>query len=354
MKKNLLYFFMLIAAAAMPLTSCEKENLEEEQQEEQQEEIRIPITSYNGLEWLQGSLVVVDEKGELFRRVYGKSLDESLPDIISVPVSDLSAAERLFHSWVAPGKETISVEGGYDYSLTDDEGKAQGSVSFRTVEGEAGVVARMSVAPGTDLKHISEVQFIDYKFWPENAAYEKVEAGKIYNIDDYVLSWTEGNFSDDFNTPELKSLPFYCIQGNTDGKEGILVWLSPDCANKGNIRYHHKTSYYAEDAAFKYLATESEIDKVRKFYDNNNQAFWNKMLEEMDAKGLEWSPQSVGTNKSEFMFQDKATVALFTEGIGCLDLNESKSNEWYLAIGRLPWYSYYRYMHIEIIPPLAE
>ncbi len=349
MKKNLLYFFMLMAAAAMPLTSCEKENLEEEQQEE----IRIPITSYNGLEWLQGSLVVVDEKGELFRRVYGKSLDESLPDIISVPVSDLSAAERLFHSWVAPGKETMSVEGGYDYSLTDDEGKAQGSVSFRTVEGEAGVVARMSVAPGTDLKHISEVQFIDYKFWPENAAYEKVEAGKIYNIDDYVLSWTEDNFSDDFNTPELKSLPFYCIQGNTDGKEGILVWLSPDCANKGNIRYHHKTSYYAEDAAFKYLATESEIDKVRKFYDNN-QAFWNKMLEEMDAKGLEWSPQSVGTNKSEFMFQDKATVALFTEGIGCLDLNESKSNEWYLAIGRLPWYSYYRYMHIEIIPPVAE
>ena len=259
----------------------------------------------------------------------------------------------LFHSWVAPGKETMNVEGGYDYNLTDYFGKSQGSVSFRAVENEAGVVARMSVEPGTDLKHISEVQFVDYNFWPENAAYEKVEAGKIYDIDDYVLSWTEDSFSDDFNTPELESLPFYCIQGNTDGKEGILVWLSPDCANKGNIRYHHKTSYYAEDAAFKYLATESEIDKVREFYDNN-QDFWNKMLKEMDAKGLEWSPQSVGTNKSEFMFQDKATVALFTEGIGCLDLNESKSNEWYLAIGRLPWYSYYRYMHVEIISPVAE
>ena len=349
MKKNLLYFFMLMAAAAMPLTSCEKEN----QEEEQQEEIRIPITSYNGLEWLQGSLVVVDENGNLFRRVYGTALDKSQPDVISVPVADYGAAEKLFHSWVAPGKETKYVEGGYDYNLTDSEGKAQGNVSFRSVDDEAGVVARMSVAPGTDLKQISEVRFIDYKFWPENAAYEKVEAGKIYNIDDYVLSWTEDSFSDDFNTPELESLPFYCIQGNTDGKEGILVWLSPDCANKGKIRYHHKTSYYAEDAAFKYLATESEIDKVREFYDNNSD-FWNKMLKEMDAKGLEWSPQSVGTNKSEFMFQDKATVALWTEGIGCLDLNESKSNEWYLAIGRLPWYSYYRYMHIEIIPPVAE
>ena len=349
MKKNLFHLFMLMAAAAMPMTSCEKEN----QEEEQQEEIRMPITSYNGLEWLQGSLVVVDENGNLFRRVYGTALDKSQPDVISVPVADYGAAEKLFHSWVAPGKETKYVEGGYDYNLTDSEGKAQGNVSFRSVDDEAGVVARMSVAPGTDLKQISEVRFIDYKFWPENAAYEKVEAGKIYNIDDYVLSWTEDSFSDDFNTPELESLPFYCIQGNTDGKEGILVWLSPDCANKGNIRYHHKTSYYAEDEAFKYLATESEIDKVREFYDNNSD-FWNKMLKEMDAKGLEWSPQSVGTNKSEFMFQDKATVALFTEGIGCLDLNESKSNEWYLAIGRLPWYSYYRYMHIEIIPPVAE
>ena len=348
MKKNLLYFFMLMAAAAMPLTSCEKEN----QEEEQQEEIRMPITSYNGLEWLQGSLVVVDEKGELFRRVYGKSLDESLPDIISVPVSDLSAAERLFHSWVAPGKETMSVEGGYDYSLTDDEGKAQGNVSFRTVEGEAGVVARMSVAPGTDLKHISEVQFIDYKFWPENAAYEKVEAGKIYNIDDYVLSWTEDFFSDDFNTPEKKSLPFYCIQGNTDGKEGILVWLSPDCANKGDIRYHHKTSYYAEDEVFKYLATRSETDKVREFYDNN-QAFWNKMLKEMDAKGLEWSPQSYGTNNSEFIFQSIHEYE-FGESIGCLNLNESKSEKSHISVGRFPWFDYHRYMHVEIIPPVAE
>ena len=349
MKKNLFHLFMLMAAAAMPMTSCEKEN----QEEEQQEEIRMPITSYNGLEWLQGSLVVVDENGNLFRRVYGTALDKSQPDVISVPVADYGAAEKLFHSWVAPGKETKYVEGGYDYNLTDSEGKAQGNVSFRSVDDEAGVVARMSVAPGTDLKQISEVRFIDYKFWPENAAYEKVEAGKIYNIDDYVLSWTEDFFSDDFNTPEKKSLPFYCIQGNTDGKEGILVWLSPDCANKGNIRYHHKTSYYAEDEAFKYLATISETDKVREFYDNN-QTFWNKMLKEMDAKGMEWSPQSYGTNKSGFIFQSLYYPDIFVETIGCLDLNESKSNEWYLAIGRLPWYSYYRYMHIEIIPPVAE
>ena len=254
---------------------------------------------------------------------------------------------------MAPQKNTEKVDSGYYYPLTDEDGKAQGGVSFRTVEGEAGVVARMSVEPGTDLKHISEVQFINYNFWPENAAYEKVEAGKIYNIDDYVLTWTEGTFSDDFNTPTKEALPFYCIQGNTDGKEGILVWLSPDSANKGNIRYHHKTSYYAEDEAFKYLATISEINKVREFYDNN-QAFWNKMLKEMDAKGMEWSPQSYGTNKSGFIFQSLYYPDIFVETIGCLDLNESKSNKYHLTVGRYPWFDYHRYMHIEIIPPVAE
>jgi hypothetical protein len=348
MKKNLFYLFILLAAAAMPLTSCEKDP-----QEEQQEEIRIPLTSYDGLSYLQGSLVVVDENGELFRRVYGKSLDISLPDIISVPVKDLSAAERVFLSWVAPDKDTEKVDSGYDYVLTDHEDKPQGSVSFRSVEGEAGVVARMSVEPGTDLKHISEVQFIDSDFWPENAAYEKVEAGKIYNIDDYVLSWTEGTFSDDFNTPTKEPLPFYCIQGNTDGKEGILVWLSPDSANKGDIRYHHKTGYYAEDETFKYLATISEINKVREFYDNN-QDFWNKMLKEMDAKGLEWSPQSYGTNSSNFIFQSLYYPDLFVEDIGCLDLNGPKSNKCYLSVGRYLFYDYHRYMHVEIIPPVAE
>ena len=349
MKKNLFYLFMLMAVAVMPLTSCEKET----QEEEQQEEIRTPITSYDGLSYLQGSLIVVDEKGDLFRRIYGKALDESRPDVISVPVCEFADAVMLFHSWVAPGKETMNVEGGYDYNLTDFFGKSQGSVSFRAVEDEAGVVARMSVEPGTDLKHISEVQFVDYNFWPENAAYEKVEAGKIYDIDDYVLTWTEGTFSDDFNTPTMEPLPFYCIQGNTNGKEGILVWISPDSANKGKIRYHHKTHYYAEDEAFKYLATISEINKVREFYDNN-QDFWNKMLKEMDARGLEWSPQSYGSNRSDFIFQSKYYPGPFMEDIGCLDLSGPKSDKCYLSVGRYLFYDYHRYMHIEIIPPVAE
>ena len=352
MKKNWFYILLSVAIATIPLTSCDDDDAQPTP--ENQPELRIPVTSHDALSWLQGCLVVVDENGELFRRVYGEALDESQPTVISVPVQGYEAAEQLFLSWVAPGKEATRVDGGYDYVLTNANGNEQGSVSFRAVEGEAGVVARMSVASGTDLKQISEVKFIDYNFWPENAAYEKVEAGKIYYIEDYVLKWTPGTFSNTFNKPEKKStLPFYCIQGNTDGKEGILVWLSPDSSDS-EVIYHPRTSYYADNEVFKYLATPEEIDKVRKVYDNN-QTLWNNMLKEMDAKQLEWGPKAYACNTSEFVYQSKiAFDDGILEGIGCLLLNKPKSVIVYATIGRLPWFSYFRYMHVETIPPFVE
>ena len=133
--------------------------------------------------------MVVNDNGEVIRRVYGEPLDESQPDVLSAPVADYAAAEKTFLSWVAPNKEITKVEGGYDYHLISADGKAQGSVSFRAVEGDARIVARMTVAEGTGLKKIREFDFISRDLWPENAVIPKVEAGKIYFYDDHVLLW---------------------------------------------------------------------------------------------------------------------------------------------------------------------
>lgn len=341
MKKSLFYLFMLMAVAVMPLTSCEKES----QDEEQVEEIRLPITTYDALSWLQDNLVVVNENNEIIKRIYGEALDESQPDVISIPVADYGAAEKLFLTWVAPKKEATKVEGGYDYNLTDMNGQAQGSVSFRSVAGEAGVLARMSVAEGTDLKQISEVNFIDSKLWPENAAYEKFEAGKIYYRVGAVLRWTSsGLFSNTFNGYKTDLLPFYCIQGNTDGQEAILIWISPDYEDDDYV-YHPRNKYYLEDAYY-YLPTEPQAQKVLNVY-NNNKALWNKMLNEMDALGLQWSPQEKGSNVSEFMLQKYSRIRE-TELIGCLDLDESVGEIYQVSVGGL--FAYYRYMNIETIP----
>ena len=213
-----------MAVAVMPLTSCNKDNdpQVDEQHDPESDSDQRQITAYDALSWLQGNIVVVDGKDEIIRRILGKALDESQPDVISIPVVDYGEAEKIFLGWVAPDKEAIKVDGGYDYNLTDAEGNAQGSVSFRAVDGADGAVACMTVAEGTGLKLVSEVRFIDAGLWPENDETLEVKAGEIYELEDYVLSWS-GSLTLTFNKPELKSLPFYCIQGNTEGKEGILV-----------------------------------------------------------------------------------------------------------------------------------
>ena len=350
MRKTLLYLFMLMEVAAMPLTSCNKVLQEEEgKHDPYSDKDQKPITSYDGLSWLQGSLVVVDKNGDVFKRIYGKALDESQPDVISVPVADYAGAERTFLRWVAPGKTATKVDGGYDYALTDEDGKAQGSVSLRAVDGEAGMVALMSVAPGTDLKQISEVRFIDSDFWPENADFSKVEAGKIYEIEDYYLSWTDKGLYYQFNKPVKKELPFYCIQGNTDGNEGILIWLSPDADDD---QLHPETNDYYISAR-PYLATESEAEMVRDFYNNpENRTFWENMLKEMDAKGYEWSAQDLpnSTNNAEFMINKVGNA--WGNHMYCLDLDLDEEGEidWTTLFSNF----HYRYIHIEIVPPFFE
>ena len=95
MKKNWIYLFLLMAIAVMPLTSCDKDDESmndkpkvEDPHDPTSDADQVPIKAYDALEYLQGSLVVVDANNEVVRRVYGKPLDESQPTVISVPVAD--------------------------------------------------------------------------------------------------------------------------------------------------------------------------------------------------------------------------------------------------------------------------
>ena len=358
MKKNWFYLFLLMAIVAMPLTSCDKDdepvidNGEEEYQkpgEDYVEETKS-VTTYDGLSWLQRNLVVVDADGEVLRRVYGKPLDPSQPTVISVPVNDFADADSTFLRWVAPGKETIKVDGGYDYNLTDRDGNPQGTVSFYAVEGEAGVIARMDIASGTDLKQVTEVKFIDAELWPENAAYQRLEKRKIYWMEDYELTWSEGGpYVLDLHV-EKKLLPFYCLQDNTNGKEGILVWLSPDEDNY----YSHPTIKWYNSKARSYLPSEAEAQKVVDRI-NQNVAYWDTMLSDMKANGHDWYAKPFS------LFDDHAAKSKFVlneldEGIILdyimvfeMDVHPAEL-EWVFDTSQ----QMYRYMHIQIIPPVKK
>lgn len=355
MKKNWFYLFLLMAIVAMPLTSCDKEDEPQPEEEYQkpgpdyQEETR-PVTAYDGLSWLQSNLVEVDDNNNVIRRVYGKPLDPSQPTVISVPVNDFADADSTFLRWVAPDKETIKVDGGHDYNLTDRDGNPQGAVSFRAVEGEAGVIARMDIAPGTDLKQVTEVKFIDAELWPENAAYQRVEKRKIYWMEDYELTWSEGGpYVLDLHV-EKKLLPFYCLQDNTNGKEGILVWLSPDEDNY----YSHPTIKWYNSKARSYLPSEAEAQKVVDRI-NQNVAYWDTMLSDMKANGHDWyaKPFSLFDDhaaKSKFVLNE-LDEGLILDYIMVFEMDVHPAElEWVFDTSQ----QMYRYMQIQIIPPVKK
>ena len=369
MKKNWFYILLSVAIAAVPLTSCDDDDdapktPEEEQYDPMSDADQSPIEAYDALSWLQGSLVVVDSNNEVIRRIYGKPLDESQPTVLSAPVAGYGTAERIFLSWVAPGKEATKVEGGYDYHLTDAEGAAQGCAKFRAVEGEAGVVARMTVTDETALKQVSMVNFIDTDSWPENVTVPMYITGQIYHLNSYRLEWSQDGFDRPYlNKPELSSLPFYCIQGNVDHEEAILVWLCPDDDNK--LHHPYLVAYLDgligkyQYAATNYLPTEPEAQKVLDFY-NKNQAFWKDMLVEMDERGYQWSPAkgfwdnfNATTGNSEFVLGVKERLTPSADYLKILDLDDHVGK--ICEVNATDFFTpRYRYMQIHIVPSVGK
>ena len=343
MKKNWFNLFFLMAIAVMPLTSCDKENdpqPEEEQHDPKSDSDLTEITAYNSLSWLQGSLVVVNKNGEIVRRIYGEPLDESQPDVLSAPVASYATAEKIFLSWVAPGKTATKVEGGYDYNLTDAEGKAQGSVSFRSVEDGGRVIARMTVAEGTELAEVSEVNFIDSKLWPENAApWETVKEGDVLHTWDGILTWEDGFFI------KTGRVAYYTLQGNTDGKVGIQVHLCPD---ENDSDLHPKPTKYWNDEVLQYLPSEWEAQQVLDIF-NNNRAAWDKMMETMASMGYDWYPKegSGTTGNAEFIINCESDWRKASY-LYCLDLNDDDSDGIKGSIRAVNVLSLYKYRYIRV------
>ena len=360
MKRNLFYFIILMAFVAMPLTSCEKGQKGEEQgqHDPSSDEDQIEITGYDGLEWFQNSIVVVDKKGKPERRIVGEMLDPSDTTILSVRVNDLKNAEDIFLSWVAPDKEVNKVSDGYDYAMTDYDGTPQGSVAFRNADGSQGVLATVTVGAGTDLKCFTEINFVSSQAWPLNSSNQKFEYCQTYVIRASHLSieqspvqpndwyWEDGNL-----TCMVPSRPrdhtFFCIQENTDGKEAILVYLSPDVNDR---HAHGRPKDYIDYNAYKHCASLPEAEKVLKYYTENYE-YWEAMIDYMeDVKGEKWDWHlgSSTTGNEEFILNS------YNEKDGTIKVLDLDSKTGKIIDVDVASCFTYRYIYVRTFPPYIE
>ena len=123
-----------------------------------------------------------------------------------------------------------------------------------------------------------------------------------------------------------------------------MVLISPD----SDYKWDHPVPQYYYYHACDYLSTVPDAKKVLEFYNNN--AFWNNMLKEMDAKGHKWSPDHTwwnsATGNSEFMVYDPEEQEMY-----CLDLDDEKG---YIRDVYFMSLYLYRYIYIRIIPAIVE
>lgn len=349
---------MMAAMVSFAFISCEKnqESKDDEigQHDPSSDADQIEITGYNGLEWFQNSIVVLDENGKPERRVYGEMLDPSDTTILSVCVSDLKMAEEIFLSWVAPEKDVNKVNDGYDYNLTDYDDTPQGSVSFRNADGNQGVLATVTVDADTDLKCFTEINFVSAQAWPENSSNQKYESGKTYVIRANRLQRQQHPIqSDDPDDPYTcmfplpRDLTFFCIQGNTGGKEAILVHLSPDV---NDSHAHGRPKDYIDYNAYKQCASLPEAEKVLKYYTENYE-YWEAMIDYMeDVKGEKWDwhfgPSTTGNE--EFILNS------YNEKDGTIKVLDLDSKTGKIIDVDVQSCFTYRYIYVRIFPPYIE
>jgi hypothetical protein len=191
----------------------------------------IPITDYDDLAYFQSAIIPVDSTGEMICRSLGAVLYEKEPDNLYIGVKDLTEAETLFRSWIAPDvalSTTIPTTSGLTCPLTDANGKPQGTLYF-TPGTEKKIVAEVTASSDTQLKHFKKITFLLNAAWPLQASiYHKYTEGDIITRHLEIplyLTDTVGNNGDDLY-PEDKTLSFVCIRQGGNGKNPLFAAIT--------------------------------------------------------------------------------------------------------------------------------
>ena len=177
MKKqySILWLIAVALVATFTFTACSSDDDDNNSNKESE---RFESNDYDDLNYFQCAIVNVDSLGNFLCRQYGVPLYDNDTTHLYLGVESLEVAEQVFRKWLAPDiKAETAADKSLTVNLTDEEGKAQGTVFFRP--GTGGTVAEVTVSPETKLKHFSQITFMLNSAWPLNSAKSKWHVGDI-------------------------------------------------------------------------------------------------------------------------------------------------------------------------------
>ena len=164
MKKKM--FLAMMAFAALAMTGCSNDDNETEQPNVPE---RQDVTGFDDLEYFQEYFINVDSLGNFVSRSIGMPLPVYDPDTthIFIGVEDIDEALTYWDDCLPPIDEIRPIKSDdypISYTLTDEQGRLQGTVSFAPST-EPGFVADITTdLPG--LRHFKKVTFVQNDSWP--------------------------------------------------------------------------------------------------------------------------------------------------------------------------------------------
>jgi len=217
MKKqySIMWLMAVAFAATFTFTACSSDDDDNTNNDSE----KFETTNYDDLDYFQRAIVDVDSLGNFKYRQYGTPLYENDTTHLYLGVETLEAAEQFFRQWLAPDiKAVAAADKSLTVNLTDEQGKAQGTVYFRP--GTGGTVAEVTVSPETKLRHFSQVTFLLNSAWPFNSATSK------WHVGDIVHNLHYANGLEDYCEGGKLARDWVCIRESSNGVKPMFCAIS--------------------------------------------------------------------------------------------------------------------------------
>ena len=215
-------FLAFMAFAALAIVGCSNDDNETEQPDVPE---RQDVTGFDDLEYFQEYFVNVDSLGNFVSRSIGIPLPVYDTDTthIFIGVEDIEEALTYWADCLPPIDEIRPLLSGnypYIYTLTDKEGRSQGTVSFAP-NTEPGFVADITTnLPG--LRHFKKVTFVQNGSWPVDFTEGQYHFGDVRT---FTVSYRDDEGREITKTRTMK---FVCLREKSRGVKPLYVSITPD------------------------------------------------------------------------------------------------------------------------------
>lgn len=195
---------------------------------------------FNDLLWFQNCIVRVDSLGQFVSRNYGEPLYDNDTTNVYIGVETLEEARQLFDTWIAPDAKVTATPSSTDVTvtLTDKDGKSQGEVYFKAVDGGATIAEVTTTAA---VRHFRKVSFIPNSAWPTNVQEGKFIKGVVYKMDVRVSIMHSGIHED--VKIKYETMNMVCIRSQGNGVPPMLVAIGKEKESNGDALKFENLEY---------------------------------------------------------------------------------------------------------------